>query len=395
MIVAQGPLRRRGVVGLFLTAIVAGQESRPIGAESKPNRTRLEVLDAGEAVGLRAVNAGAGVAVIGGSGVVTFLDARNGEVRRTVSTGVRAWKRDVDAGFGGGGVPTTLRGIPVAVRGEEVVVVDGTKLIEIDSKGVAHVVCDDPILGGATVVCGTKSDEAVLVGTRKGLLCLIVSGKIAQAPDALDQPVLRLAVARDRGWCLCAGEGPDWRVHDVATLRLTLKTGNHLGEPFIHLIDVSRDGGHIAVAHGNSICRIKAFSVDDKGVVTGFDAFRKAGGLCTTVAYDRSMNLLAAGDETGRVRVFPSGVGEEKELPRSTLIEEDDGAFVGGSVTNLRTGKSLLVSDLGSWRVDETPVRGVCFADDDKLVVSVDRFGNVVGRAWPKGDVKWTRKADV
>jgi hypothetical protein len=374
---------------LLAVALLEGQESRPGAAQAKPARWSVESFTSPEVIGLRPLPSSDGIAVVTSSGVVHFHDAKGGQQRRTVATGVSGWRHAVE--MGGRRNPPVLRGIPITVQDENVLAVEGTKLFEFDSQGAKRILCEDQSLTGATMVRGTGRDGPVLVGTTKGLLCSIAGGKAKTAPQPLDQAVLVIAVAPNRAWCLSAGEGPAWQVRDLATLNLTKTTGNHLGEGLIYTIEVSKDSEHIAVAHGYTTCRIKAFSVTGEGLVGEIDAARTGNGVCTTIAYDSSMKLLVAGDETGAVRVLPSGIGDAKDLPRSTRIADDGGGPIASSMTDFRTGKNLLVSDLGSWRVDDEPIRGVCFADDGKLVISVNRTGMIVARSWPSGDIKWTK----
>jgi hypothetical protein len=379
---------RPGVIlALCLTIRLLGQETQP--AESPPSP--LIPFETQEAIGLWPARSG--VAVVTSCGVVHFLELTKGDVVRAVPTGVQGWRRPAKGDFGGHGIPTELRGAPIAVQGDEVLAVDEVRrLIAFDTKGRMRVIREDEALEGATVVRPIGKDGGILAGTNSGRVCSVEPEKALAGPGPLTEPVLVLAPAPNAKWCLSAGVGPYWHVRSLPTLALTKNAGNHIGEEFIYAIAISQDSNHIAVAHGYTTCRIKGFSVGPDGLVKEFDAFRKGGAVATCLAYDPTMRLLVAGDESGAVHVMPSGVGDAKDLPRSTRVDDAPGGPIASSSVNFATGKQIDVSDLGSWRADSEPIRGVSFADGDKLVVSVDRGGTVVARSWPSGEVKWTKK---
>jgi hypothetical protein len=353
-----------------------------------PNRRPLEAFERPEAIGLVPVPASDGIAVASTTGLVHYLDVKSGgEIQASVPTGAMGWKRDVEGDFAGARIAAQLRGIPIAIRHDDILAAVGEQLLRYTWDGEMSVVCDDHLLNGTTVLGAAAGGEPILAGTRTGVLCSITAGKITVAPDPLNEAVLVMAIAPNRAWCLSAGEGPYWHVRDLATLSLTANAGNHIGEQFIHAMAVSKDSKHVAVTHGYTARRIKTFSVTEQGLFGEFEAFLKGNGICTTLAYDTSMRLLVAGDETGAVRVFASGVGDRTPLPRSTNIEDDPGGLI-ASTGDLGPG-------LGSWRSDREPIRGVCFADSDRLVISVNRGGLVIARAWPSGDVKWTKKVPL
>lgn len=328
------------------------------------------------------------ISTVASDGTVTVVEANDLSVLTSVETGTESWGTTVDESTPIGPRTARVRGIPIARAKSETVAVVDSALVSWDDGGVRRVLCTDPALAGATVVTAMM-EGSWLVGTEDGHVVAVSNGRARRLSGELGEPV-RVIVARpDRNGAVVAGAGPELAVIDVGRGTVVREDMNRLGDPAVHVLAFSRNGHQLAVSHGFDF-RLKLIdrSFFDGEGVGDFYGVKRGGTPCLAVDYHPSGLLIACGDGSGAVRVFPTGHHDNLPRPGHHVGFADDNdsvVFLGseGSV-DLQTGRSWILPELGSWRVHTAATIGVTWTSDDRLL-ALSESGEAAVLSWPDG----------
>jgi WD40 repeat protein len=369
-----------GAVFLVMTAGCSGEEAKPPGgrppqstarppkpgAEEEPDLAPAMVEQVPVPQGIAVVKSaspGGPIVVVATDGTVHFVAVADGRIARVLKTTATAWAERMTSRLDASERPVTVIGIPVAVSGESVLVVEGDVLALYDESGRRFEQSRDPAWIGARVLFGPGEKGRVIALLRNGGL-RIANGTSAMTsrPPVVASPVV--GVHSETGNSLFLG-GAEEAIVAVAGGGLgdVSRLPRRLGEPPILAIATDPTGKQVAVSHGTS-CRVKTFALDSNGQLAHWDGHLKNGPSCLALDYNSDGLLLAAGLADGRVLVTSVGNGTERPPHELQVVQE------------------LKVSD--------SEVVGVWFCADSSDFVCCTRGGVVARYSYKNGAIQWS-----
>jgi len=292
-------------------------------------------------------------------GRVAVMDLASGRHLRFEETAAQATRFDVTDEAGQRKL--ALFAAPYSVSSGRITVLRGRQIVE--SGGARErVLHEGGVLEDCRFLLYSESGAHFLAGSPDGrLVTFSAEGKAVVCKHGTGS-LGPAAMSANGRLAAVTSKGETWDLLSLPALEPAAHLVDRLGYPPILGFVLSQDLKRVAVSHG-VICRVKLFSLTEKGAVGSLKGSFKVDEPCLAMAFDDNGDRLALGHLDGSVRLLDSRI-QEGEPPR-------------------------MLKEHSSWRDHSMPVRGLAFCRATATLVSVSEDGEVVARSHSGGRVFW------